>query len=94
MELVDHTKPLIEDKEFVADVIEEDLSQKSFNRVFALKKFSQMLASNSLRFPTATSETVGLFVATLPVQILLDQISEAHSTKNASFIIQLGNIRY
>ncbi|MAT94974.1 MAG: hypothetical protein CME59_20585 [Halioglobus sp.] len=38
MELVDHTKPLIEDKEFVADVIEEDFSQKSFNRVFALKK--------------------------------------------------------
>lgn len=38
MELRDHTKPLIEDKEFIADVLEADLSQQTLRRVFAVKK--------------------------------------------------------
>lgn len=38
LELKDHTKPLIEDKEFISDVREEDLSQQVLRRVFAVKK--------------------------------------------------------
>ncbi|MHB1494017.1 MAG: pentapeptide repeat-containing protein [Acidithiobacillus sp.] len=38
MELKDHTKPLIEDKEFVAEVREADLSQQALRRAFAVKK--------------------------------------------------------
>jgi len=38
MELLDHSKTLIEDKEFVADVRKEDLAQKVLRRVFAVRK--------------------------------------------------------
>jgi hypothetical protein len=38
MELKDHSKPLIEDKEFVSEVSEENLSQHALIRVFAVKK--------------------------------------------------------
>lgn len=38
IELKDHTKPLIEDKEFVADVRKAQLSQQALRRVFAVKK--------------------------------------------------------
>ena len=38
MELKDHTKPLIEDKEFTTDVRKTDLSQQVLRRVFAVKK--------------------------------------------------------
>lgn len=38
MELLDHSKPLIEDKEFAADVRNENLAQKTFRRVFAVRK--------------------------------------------------------
>lgn len=38
MELKDHSKPLIEDKEFVTEVREADLSQQALRRVFAVKK--------------------------------------------------------
>jgi hypothetical protein len=38
MELLDHSKPLIEDKEFTADVRVENLTQKALRRVFAVSK--------------------------------------------------------
>lgn len=38
MELTDHSKPLIEDKEFSADLREHDLAQQVLRRVFAVKK--------------------------------------------------------
>lgn len=38
MELLDHSKPLIEDKEFASDVSKEDLTQKALRRVFAVSK--------------------------------------------------------
>lgn len=38
MEIVNHSKTLIEDKEFASDVREEDLGQKVLRRVFAVSK--------------------------------------------------------
>ncbi len=38
MELVDHSKPVIEDKEIVSDVRDEDLTQKVLRRVYAVGK--------------------------------------------------------
>jgi len=38
MDLLDHSKPLIEDKEFAADVGKEDLTRKVLRRVFAVGK--------------------------------------------------------
>jgi len=38
MELIDHSKPIIEDKEFSADVRDEDLTQQVLRRVFAVEK--------------------------------------------------------
>jgi hypothetical protein len=38
MELIDHSKPIIEDKEFSADVRNEDLTQQVLRRVFAVEK--------------------------------------------------------
>jgi hypothetical protein len=40
MELIDHTKSVIEDKEFVSDVSDENFTQKSLKRLFAVKKLS------------------------------------------------------
>lgn len=38
MELVDHSKPIVENKEFSSDVRDEDLAQKSLRHVFAVGK--------------------------------------------------------
>ena len=38
MELLDHSKPIIEDKEFSSDVRDQDLSQHVLRRVFAVEK--------------------------------------------------------
>lgn len=38
MELIDHSKPIIEDKEFSSDVRDQNLSQQVLRRVFAVEK--------------------------------------------------------
>lgn len=38
MKLIDHSKPIIEDKEFSADVRDQDLTQHVLRRVFAVEK--------------------------------------------------------
>lgn len=38
MELTDHSKPVIEDKEFSAEVREENLSQHVLRRIFGVSK--------------------------------------------------------
>ena len=38
MELIDHSKPIIEDKEFSSDVRHQNLSQQVLRRVFAVEK--------------------------------------------------------
>ena len=38
MELIDHSKPIIEDKEFSSDVRDQDLTQQLLRRVFAVEK--------------------------------------------------------
>lgn len=38
MELIEHSKPIIEDKEFSSEVRDQDLSQKVLRRVFAVEK--------------------------------------------------------
>jgi hypothetical protein len=92
MELVDHIKITIEDREFTSDVSNEDFTQKSLTRIFAVKKNSQMSFLSRQNYHNVIFEIVVLFGVTLLALVSLGAIFAVHNTKNASLAIQLGNI--